>query len=376
MLNAAPGLGDALVGGRVQPEEIEIAFDDLGTRSIVRRDGPTGVLTDEQALRLGRLVLRVHWALGDGQDPQDVEWAYDGERFWLVQARPVTRVPRLTFDAVRDLPVIWSNANLKDAVAGVPTTFGWSVTQEVLRAILYAAVDALGYRVPSGMEIIRRLDGRAYFDLTTMEWVYYDALGLMPAELNAGLGGMQPELPMPSDRPLEGPDGRRRQLAQVRMLWALWRSAGVYEREIARLRAKMRARSHDDLTHLSNADVIAWRDRATADVLPFAVLFQINNSGGFWDQKLAGLIDRAPPRRGRPHFDRAAGRLERRRHRRAWLPPDRPGAPRRDRPGGARLPGVDAARSPRLAGASRIFTLPPRVRSLPRRVRAPGRLRA
>jgi pyruvate,water dikinase len=298
VLNAAPGLGDALVGGRVQPEEIEIALDDLGVRGIVRRDGPAGVLTDGQALRLGRLLLRVHWALGGGQDPQDVEWAFDGERFWLVQARPVTRVPRLTYEAVRDLPVIWSNANLKDALAGVPTTFGWSVTQEVLRPILYAAVQALGYRVPPGMEMIRRLEGRAYFDLTTMEWIYYDALGLMPSELNAGLGGMQPELPMPSDRPLEGSAGRRRMLTQIRMLWTLWRSAGHYEREIAKMRANTCARSRDDLSGLSNADVIAWRDRATADVLPFAALFQVNNSGGFWDQKLVNLIEWKLPGEG------------------------------------------------------------------------------
>jgi len=302
IVNAVPGLGEALVGGQVEPEEIEVAVDERGRSRIVRRTTSPGtsapVLADEQAVRLSRLLQRVHWALGDSQQPQDVEWAYDGERFWLVQARPVTRLPRLTYEPVRDLPIIWSNANLKDAVAGVPTVFGWSITQPLLRAILYTHIGRIGYPVLDGMETLRRIDGRAFFDLTTMEWVMYDALGVMPAELNVSLGGIQPELPMPSDRPFEGPDGRRRKLARLKTLKLLWRSARIYGRAIARIRAMVRAHADDDLSGLSNAEVLDWYARFGGATMAFARLFIVNNAGAFWDEVLGDLIERARPGQG------------------------------------------------------------------------------
>ena len=53
---------------------------------------------EEVVLPIPELPVRVNvkdfGALGDGQDPQDVEWAHDGERFWLLQGRPVTRPER------------------------------------------------------------------------------------------------------------------------------------------------------------------------------------------------------------------------------------------------------------------------------------------
>ena len=67
-------------------------------------------------------MLRAHWALGEGQDPQDVEWAFDGERIWLVQARPATHLRRAVPGEVAALPTYWSTANIKDAVPGVVCT--------------------------------------------------------------------------------------------------------------------------------------------------------------------------------------------------------------------------------------------------------------
>ena len=45
---------------------------------------------------------------------------------------------------------IWSNANLKDAVAGVPSTLGWSIIQRVLRAIIYTHLQTTGLPGPGG----------------------------------------------------------------------------------------------------------------------------------------------------------------------------------------------------------------------------------
>jgi phosphohistidine swiveling domain-containing protein len=294
VVSAAPGLGEALVGGRVEPEEIELRIDERDLGVVARRGSTSGVLADDQALALARIVLRVHWALGEGQDPQDVEWVYDGERFWLVQARPVTRLPHVTPEPVRDLPVIWSNANLKDAVAGVPSTLGWSIIQRVLRSILYTHLQTTGYQVPNGMETVRRLAGRAYFDLTAMHWLMYDGLGFTPAEINVSMGGMQPETPVPGD-PFVGLVGKRRKLARVRLLKQLWQSARVYDAEIARVRALVHARTRDDISGLSNVEIIAWRSRTNDTAMAFSRLFALNNAGSLWDKLLTDLIDNVRP---------------------------------------------------------------------------------
>jgi pyruvate,water dikinase len=294
VVNGAPGLGEALVGGQVEPEEIELRIDERSLEVSARRGSGTRVLSDDQARALARITLRVHWALGEGQDPHDVEGVYDGERFWLVQARPVTKLPYVTPEPVKHLPVIWSNANLKDAVAGVPSTLGWSVIQRVLRNILYTHLQVTGYQVPAGMETIRRLEGRAYFDLTAMHWLMFDGLGFTPAEINVSMGGKQPEMPIVAD-PWAGAPGRRRKLARVRLLKQLWQSARVYEREIARVRALVEARTQDDISGLSNAEIVAWRARTNDVSMAFSRLFQLNNAGSMWDKLLTDLIEKARP---------------------------------------------------------------------------------
>ncbi|HSD52046.1 MAG TPA: PEP/pyruvate-binding domain-containing protein, partial [Candidatus Methylomirabilis sp.] len=155
LISAVPGSGDVLVAGVVTPEEIAIQRRD-GRLHLRERSGRTDqVLSNDHAMELARLTLRVHWALGDGQQPQDLEWAYAGNRFWLLQARPVTRVPHVTFPEIATLPVIWSNGNVNEVLPGIPTTLTWSLVQQTLRDILYESLEVAGYSVPR-MDVCRR----------------------------------------------------------------------------------------------------------------------------------------------------------------------------------------------------------------------------
>jgi pyruvate, water dikinase len=47
----------------------------------------SAVLTDAEARELLRLGLRIEQLLGG---PQDIEWAYEDGRLWILQARPIT----------------------------------------------------------------------------------------------------------------------------------------------------------------------------------------------------------------------------------------------------------------------------------------------
>ncbi|HZL70988.1 MAG TPA: PEP-utilizing enzyme, partial [Planctomycetota bacterium] len=230
VINAAPGPGERVVSGAVTPDHIEVRLA-RGRAETLKRSGTA--LTPEQEIELARAVERIHWDLGDGEDPQDVEWAHDGRRFWFLQSRPVTRLPRHTFEAARSLPLYWSTANIKDAVPGVVSMLAWSLINEAIEDILYAAPFAGGYDIPPGMQIVKRIDGRAYFDLTAILWCLYDFAGLAPERIAESIGGHQPTIPVPPGDPLAGPEGKRRRRALRKVAWRMLSLPRALKRGIA-----------------------------------------------------------------------------------------------------------------------------------------------
>ena len=93
VIEATAGMGAALVAGRANPQRLELARADLsvieccdGQNAAAGGTGAWTGLAEDEAQELGKLALRVEQALGG---PQDVEWARQGGKFWLVQARPV-----------------------------------------------------------------------------------------------------------------------------------------------------------------------------------------------------------------------------------------------------------------------------------------------
>jgi pyruvate,water dikinase len=224
LIDAAEGLGDRLAQGAVNPVRMSWR---RSTGRLVRESGPTPgtLLPSDREQELVHIVERVQWALGEGRDPQDVEWACDGERIWILQARPVTVLPRAGWSATASLPCYWSTANLKDNVPGVTSELTWSSLCNGISEALYAAPRAARYEIPPGMELIRRFHGRAYFDLTGMQWAFYDAFGILPVDTVQAIGGSQPEIPVPKN-PLGGQAGRRRRIARLRLVRQLWALRG------------------------------------------------------------------------------------------------------------------------------------------------------
>lgn len=224
LIDAAKGLGDKLVQGAVNPvRAIWRRFGGL----LLRESGPASgaLLSPEREEELVHTVERIQWALGEGRDPQDVEWAYDGKAIWILQARPVTVLPRAGWPETASLPTYWSTANLKDNIPGVPSELSWSSLCYGISLALYATQRAAGYDIPPGIEEIRRFHGRAYFDLTGMQWAFYDAFGVTTAETVKAIGGSQPEIPVPPN-PFRGAKGRRRRMAGLRLLRRIWAGRG------------------------------------------------------------------------------------------------------------------------------------------------------
>jgi pyruvate,water dikinase len=229
VIEAAAGLGDEIVGGRVTP-----------TRSVLRRSAlqfvpeslpRTGPLSSEQSVELAHAADRIEWALGEGQDPQDIEWAHDGERFWFLQARPITRLPRAGGPELCRHPQYWSTANIKEAVAGVTSQLGWSVVRAAIPEVAFATPRAAGYLLPQGTELVRRFAGRAYFDTTEMQWVMFDSLAVAPADFARMMGGAFPLIEVDVRHALRGRAGLRR----VRFLARAFRNLRKIEQRLTQV---------------------------------------------------------------------------------------------------------------------------------------------
>ena len=108
VIDASPGLGEAVVSGAVNPDHVVVEGDGRivehrlgdkavevrplaggGTEQVIRADGAArSSLTDAQITALVALGRRVEAYYGA---PQDIEWAIDGDgALWLTQSRPIT----------------------------------------------------------------------------------------------------------------------------------------------------------------------------------------------------------------------------------------------------------------------------------------------
>jgi rifampicin phosphotransferase len=118
VIDAAFGLGEALVSGLVEPDhyvvdlrENRILTKQLGRKALSIRAGEKGgvkqvkevsigrqALSDSEILQLSEMGARVQTAFGS---PQDIEWAFSGGKLYLLQTRPITSL----FPLPENLPV-------------------------------------------------------------------------------------------------------------------------------------------------------------------------------------------------------------------------------------------------------------------------------
>ena len=113
IINCSFGLGEAVVSGQVTPDTYVIDRETLGVRETVlgekalqivadgaqgtrmedvaKEDQATSSLSEASLTELAELALRVEEQF-DGV-PQDIEWAIASGRLYLLQARPITRLP-------------------------------------------------------------------------------------------------------------------------------------------------------------------------------------------------------------------------------------------------------------------------------------------
>ena len=298
VIDAVAGLGDAAVSGRVTPRRYMVRVH--AARLMMEESGGYAPFAAETQLReLASTVYRIHWALGDGQDPQDIEWAHDGKQLWIVQSRPITALPRAGPKALVSLPRYWSRGNLKDSSPGVPCELSWSTLQELVFVVAFASVGISGYRLDPGLELVRRFRGRVYFDFTLIQWAMFDAFGVAPELTIRLIGGHQPLIQVPAGDPLKGAVGKRRRKAALKLAWTLW---GFEKRSAPKLQQfidEMRSLASQPMESSSRSDLLAMVSRVEANPLQPGMLAGLANAcSGKWMTPLEELLQRTMGARG------------------------------------------------------------------------------
>ncbi|MCT9870438.1 PEP/pyruvate-binding domain-containing protein [Paenarthrobacter aurescens] len=191
VIDASPGLGEAVVSGAVNPDQYvvdvrrgAIAKTTLGDRQVEIRSLPGGgterverpsqhqpdganpqpCLSEGQVLALVRLGTKVQEHYGA---PQDIEWAIDHEgKLWLTQARPITT---LYPEPTRSPPTPGEHAFLNFSLAQGLTRPLTPMGLAGIRLIASCVARTAAFDVPdprSGPAPYYEAGQRIFFDLT------------------------------------------------------------------------------------------------------------------------------------------------------------------------------------------------------------------
>lgn len=153
IIESVPGPGTYLVGGRASPDRHRV--DASGELTVALSTG-TALLTTERMRELAAVVRDIAAKFGT---PQDVEWAFDGREFFILQARPITSV------AARR---VYSSRMLSDMVPGLVKPLLWSTKHKSVVEDVFAPVfeEVLGHSGADYSRLIQRIHSRAYADVT------------------------------------------------------------------------------------------------------------------------------------------------------------------------------------------------------------------
>ncbi|MGH6951142.1 MAG: PEP/pyruvate-binding domain-containing protein, partial [Vitreimonas sp.] len=170
VINAVAGCADALVSGQTDGDAYRVC--EAGDVRVEATDGPR-VLCDNNCRAVAALARAC--ALEAGA-PQDIEWAIENDRLYLLQARPITAMGAAEI-------AIWDNSNIVESYPGVVSPLTYSFARHIYAHVYRAFARLMGVsRRSIAMnartfdEMLGRIDGRIYYNL--LNW--YRVLALFP----------------------------------------------------------------------------------------------------------------------------------------------------------------------------------------------------
>lgn len=184
LIEAAFGLGESVVQGRVTPDRLRVSRADFrvagreaGMKSLrvvaagqgvceerlAREKATAPVLDDITAARLARLGLVAERVF---PGPLDIEWGVCHGEIWLLQARAVTVWPGARVLNFEDRQV-WTNANSGEVLPDVMTPMTWSLVQIFGQVLVESFFLRAGVKLKLE-QLIGLVAGRMYFNFNTV----------------------------------------------------------------------------------------------------------------------------------------------------------------------------------------------------------------
>jgi hypothetical protein len=176
-IDAAYGLGDALVSGSVNPDHILVAKADNEIITYTTPEsGGKRVLTNAQVTEVVETGEQIE---GLFDAPQDIEWSISQDRLYVLQARPITTLFPLPapFPTDGKLHVYLSMGHAQGISEAMPP-----LAVEAMTALIDEAMSARGFSIAESLGV--GAGGHAYMDITpflhsemlrrfTLRWLVY-----------------------------------------------------------------------------------------------------------------------------------------------------------------------------------------------------------
>ncbi|MBI4845903.1 MAG: hypothetical protein HY810_05465 [Candidatus Omnitrophica bacterium] len=185
------GLGDKLVSGEKTGDHVLVDKRTLKIVSFNKQRKHTELksfdsLKDIDFKNLFKLAVKIEKLM---KSPQDIEWAYAKERFWILQSRPIT------FFSVSNKHEIWSRANAGEILPDVVTPLTWSIFKPVLQLAGFFMSKSMltlhwnwkhvNDKFPDSPKLF---NGKAYMELTSVFAGFGSFPGVTPEILQKMLG--------------------------------------------------------------------------------------------------------------------------------------------------------------------------------------------
>jgi pyruvate,water dikinase len=186
VINASWGLGEAIVGGDVNPDTLIVRKEDGRVVSrqtaskdlmiIYAADGGTitidtpeelrlpPCLTDSQAAELATLGARIE---AHYDRPMDIEWGLLNDELYLLQARPITTLAPP--EKVHDVEGEYSRVMMVEIFPDALSPAFLSVVEPLLKRMFDYTFWRLGFKTPEGIEAIGTFYHQPYFHRRYLE---------------------------------------------------------------------------------------------------------------------------------------------------------------------------------------------------------------
>ena len=254
-VEAVDGLAEQLVSGEVTPDAYVVPRRRSMRWAAGIADDP--VLDDviEQALAVERRFGR----------PMDVEWAYDGDRLFLVQARPITVAAEATgdeFDTAIGPDDTYTTAGVAEMLPGVLPPLVWTTIAPHLEGGFRTLFDSMGALPAEAAHrpFLARVNGRATLNLDLMRAAAQSAPGGSAEELERQYFGRVVSEDLPPASPKRGPfKGLRNAFRGAREIQA--RRWFRFESDTTIETIRQLLRDEHDLESFDDEQLVAYRNR-------------------------------------------------------------------------------------------------------------------